>query len=324
MTKLESSALSVGEILAEVSRSEVVESQHSGHLVVLEHDGKVLLTRGNPRALIFPRSSIKSIQAAAMVRAGLTLESRLLALVCASHSGSQMHQDATLEILAKAGLDESALRNGKDRPLGTEESRSWGDKLPTRLAHNCSGKHAGMVITAALNGWSLETYLDPEHPLQIACREELETLAEEKVSLASTDGCGAPLFLISLNGLARAIHNITVSNDLIHQSVVNACRDYPEMVAGENRSTTRLMRKVEGLFLKEGAEGVEVGSLADGRTFAFKITDGSSRAHEPIVGAILELLNIKGIYAPLPVFGGQQIVGSISATGLEGLEGLEG
>lgn len=305
--------LTSGEVLAEVTRGGVVESQHGGHLIVLGADGEVLFSKGNPSTLIFPRSSIKSIQASAMVRHGLKLEPRLLALVCASHSGSEWHQSAALEILAMAGLDESALRNGKDRPLGTEENKSWGTNLPTRLAHNCSGKHAGMVITSALNGWSIENYLDADHPLQVACREELESLAEEKVSLTSTDGCGAPLFLLSLSGVARAIHNITISKDPIHQSVVQACRSFPEMVAGENRATTRLMERVDGLFLKEGAEGVEVGSLADGRTFAFKVSDGSSRAHEPIVGAILSALNATGTFDPLPVYGGLEIVGSVAA-----------
>jgi len=313
--------LTTGEVLAEVTRGGVVESQHSGHLVVLDKHGKVLASKGNPKILMYPRSAIKSIQASAMVRAGLTLEPRLLALVCASHSGSQMHQSAALEILSTVDLDENALGNAKDRPLGAEEKRAWGAKAPTRLAHNCSGKHAGMVVASALNNWPLDTYLDPQHPVQIACRQELESLAEENVSLTSIDGCGAPLFLLSLGGLARAIHNITVSKDSIHQEVLAAARSFPEMVAGENRSTTRLMQRVEGLFLKEGAEGVEVGSLGDGRTFAFKITDGSSRAHELIVGAILELLNIEGTYAPASVFGGQQIVGSFGAISLIELKG---
>lgn len=313
-----SRTLTTGEVLAEVTRSEVVESQHSGHLIVLDQSGNVLVSKGNPATLIYPRSAIKSIQTAAMVRAGLILEPRLLALVSASHSGSQMHQSAALEILASAGLNEDALRNGKDRPLGVEENRAWGTNAPTRLAHNCSGKHAGMLATSVLNGWPLDTYLDPQHPIQIACRHELESLAEESVSLTSIDGCGAPLFLLSLGAVTRAIRNITVSRDPIHQSVVVACRTFPEMVAGENRLTTRLMRQVNGLFLKEGAEGVNVGSLPNGSAFAFKISDGSGRAHESIVGSILVTLGIETFNETLPIFGGQEIVGSISAKPLIG------
>ncbi len=154
-------------MIAEVTRGDVVESQHRGHLVMLKADGTLKLSRGNPAALIYPRSSIKSIQAAAMMRAGLALEPRLLALVASSHSGSEMHQKAALEILALGGLNESALRNTHDRPLGEEERRDWGSKAPTSLAQNCSGKHAGMLLTCVINNWSTYDYLDPEHPLQV-------------------------------------------------------------------------------------------------------------------------------------------------------------
>jgi len=301
------------EVIVEVTRGDVVESQHRGHLVLLNSDGTVKFSRGNPSALIYPRSSIKSIQAAAMMRAGLSLEARLLALVASSHSGSEMHQKAVLEILALGGLNESALLNTQDRPLGDEERRDWGSKDPTSLAQNCSGKHAGMLLTCVINGWPTHDYLEPEHPLQVLCREELEDLADEGVSLTSIDGCGAPLFLISLLGLAKAVHAITVSKDPIHRSIVQACRDFPEMVAGKGRLTTRKMLEVPGLFMKEGAEGVLVGSLSDGRTFAFKIEDGSSR---PLAALVVAVLNEFGIASPAenaPIYGGKKVVGTIRA-----------
>jgi len=301
------------EVLAEVIRSEVVESQHRGYLVLLNADGTLRMSRGNPAILIYPRSSIKSIQAAAMVRAGLSLEPRLLALVAASHSGSQMHQSAALEILSIGGLDEKALLNTHDRPLGEDERRDWGAKTPTALAQNCSGKHAGMLLTCVINNWSTHNYLDPEHPLQVLCRQELENLANEQVSLISVDGCGAPLFLISLLGLAEAIHEITISQDPIHHSVLQACRDFPEMVAGQGRLTTRKMGELPGLFMKEGAEGVMVGSLPDGRTFAFKIEDGSSRAMGALVVAVLNEFDIASEPENTPVYGGKKVVGAIRA-----------
>lgn len=302
-----------GEVLAEVTRSDFVESHHSGHLVLLGADGEIHLSRGNSSVLVFPRSSIKSIQASAMVRAGLKLEPRLLALVAASHSGSEVHQNGALEILAIAGLDQSALRNGEDKPLGEAERREWGNKPATSLAHNCSGKHAGMLLTCVVNGWPIENYLDPGHSLQVACRSELETLAGEEVALVSVDGCGAPLFLISLLGLAQSIRNITVSKDPVHHSVIQACRDYPEIVAGSGRLTTRKMQEIPGLFMKEGAEGVEVGSLPDGRTFAFKINDGSSRALGVIVVAALKEFGIAAHPELTPIYGGKSIIGSIRA-----------
>ena len=301
------------EVLAEVTRDDVVESQHRGHLVLLDADGTLKMSRGNPAILVYPRSSIKSIQASAMVRSGLDLEPRLLALVAASHSGSQMHQSAVLEILALGGLNESALLNTRDRPLGDDDRRDWGSKAPTSLAQNCSGKHAGMLLTCVINNWPTHNYLNADHPLQIVCRQELETLANEPVSFTSTDGCGAPLFLISLLGLVEAIHEITISKDQIHRSVVQACREFPEMVAGEGRLTTRMMREVPGLFMKEGAEGVNVGSLPDGRAFAFKIEDGSSRAMDPLVVAVLNEFGVSARAKNTPIYGGNKVVGTIRA-----------
>lgn len=303
-----------GDVLAEVMRSDLVESYHSGHLILLDADGLTQFSKGNTSLKIFPRSSIKAIQTSAMVRSGLNLEPRLLALVAASHSGSQMHQSAVKEILTLAGLDEDALQNTHDKPLGDNERRDWGPRPPTSLAQNCSGKHAGMILTCVANNWPIATYLDPTHPLQVACRKELEDLAREEVSLVSIDGCGAPLFLLSLMGLARAIRHITISADPIHQNVVQACRDFPEMVAGEGRLTTRKMREIPGLFMKEGAEGVEVGSLPDGRTFVFKVSDGSGRAFGVLVVAALEKLGVHSSGEDTPIYGGKRIIGSIRAT----------
>ena len=304
---------SAGETLAEITRSGVVESVHTGHLVILNSDGSVHLTKGDPTQLTYPRSTIKSIQTSAMIRSGLKLEPRLLALVSASHSGAAMHQDGALEILATVGLGEKDLQNAKDKPLGEIERRAWGNQEPTRLAMNCSGKHAGMLATCVAAGWPTANYLDPAHPLQVAIKNELENLAGEEVSLTSADGCGAPLFLISLNSLARAMRAITISTDPIHQSVVQACRDFPEMVAGEKRLSTRLMREVSGLFMKEGAEGVEVATLADGRTIVFKISDGSIRPFETLMVAALAEFGINVEDKTERIYGGSEAIGAIRA-----------
>jgi L-asparaginase II len=304
---------SAGEILAEITRSGVVESVHTGHLVILNSDGSVHLTKGDPTQLTYPRSTIKSIQTSAMIRSGLKLEPRLLALVSASHSGAAMHQKGALEILATVGLGEKDLQNAKDKPLGQEERRAWGSQEPTRLAMNCSGKHAGMLATCVAAGWPTANYLDPAHPLQVAIKKELENLSGEEVSLTSADGCGAPLFLISLHGLARAMRAITISTDPIHQSVVQACRDFPEMVAGEKRLTTRLMREVPGLFMKEGAEGVEVATLADGRSIVFKVSDGSERPFETLMVAALAEFGINIEDKTERIYGGSEAIGAIRA-----------
>jgi L-asparaginase II len=143
----------LGEVLAEVTRSGVVESVHAGHLVLLNADGSILFQKGDPTLSIYARSSLKSIQASAMVRAGLDIEPRLLALVCASHAGTAMHQQGAQAILAKAGLDEHSLKCILDRPLDEELRRT---AEPTRLAMNCSGKHAGMLATCVVNGWPID------------------------------------------------------------------------------------------------------------------------------------------------------------------------
>jgi L-asparaginase II len=301
-------------VLAEVVRSGVVESQHRGFLIALNADGSVNLELGDSSHLIFPRSTVKSFQGAAMVRNGLQLEPRLLALGASSHSGSAEHIAAVREILATVGLDESALQCMLDKPLGETERRAYGDQAPTRIAMNCSGKHAAMLVTCIKNGWSIENYLDADHPLQVACREELENLAGEKITLTSTDGCGAPLFLISVAGLARAVRAITISTDVAHISVLAASRQFPEMVAGEGRLTTTMIREVPGLYMKDGVEAVEVASMPDGRTLVFKVSDGSLRPFRALVHAGLKRLGVDSSYEVEPVLGGGKVIGEIRAT----------
>jgi L-asparaginase II len=301
-------------VLAEYVRDGFIESVHRGYLLALNADGSTNLALGNSEQLIFPRSCVKSIQGAAMVRAGLKLEPRLLALGCSSHSGSAEHLAAVREILALAKLDETALQCMLDKPLGETERRMWGDKPPTRISMNCSGKHAAMLLTCVTNGWPIESYLDPTHPLQVAIKAELEALSGEAITLTSTDGCGAPLFLMSLAGLARAIRGITLSTDEAHQSVMNASRAFPEMVAGEGRLTTEMMKAVPGLYMKDGAEAVEVASMIDGRTLVFKVADGSLRPFRVLVHAGLKRLGIDSPYETENVLGGDRVIGAIRAT----------
>lgn len=301
-------------ILAELVRSGVVESVHRGYLVALNADGSENLVLGDSSHLIFPRSTVKAFQAAAMVRHGLKLEPRLLALGSSSHSGSPEHISAIREILTLAGLDDSALQCMVDRPLGERERRAYGDTPATRIAMNCSGKHAAMLLTCVTNNWPIENYLDANHPLQLACRAELEELSGEKITLTSTDGCGAPLFLISVMGLARAIRAITLSTQSHHQDVLSASRAFPEMVAGEERLTTQMMREVPGLYLKDGVEAVEVASLADGRTLVFKVSDGSLRPFRTLVHAGLARIGVATAFQEEQIFGGDQVIGSLRAT----------
>jgi len=301
-------------VLAEYVRDGVVESEHRGFLAMLNADGTNFKSLGDIETKIYPRSTVKCAQASAMVRHGLILEPRLLALAQSSHSGAAMHMDGAREILTSVGLDESALQCALDRPLGDAERRAWGDADPTRIAMNCSGKHAAMIATCVINNWPVDSYLDAAHPLQVAIKEELETLSGEKITVTSTDGCGAPLFLISLIGLARAIRVITISSDPIHKSVMDAARTFPEMVGGVGRHNTEMMQAVPGLFMKDGAEAVNVCSLSDGRTFVFKVSDGSLRAFRTIVHACLMEFGIDTSFTPEKVMGGPRVIGTIRAT----------
>ena len=172
-----------GELLAEVVRAGVVESVHNGHLALINSDGTLRASVGDIEAPMYPRSSIKSFQAAAMVRNGLKLSPRQLAIVCASHSGAPEHFEVVESILSGAGLSVEDLLNTPDVPLGRAEKAAWGGNAPSRLAQGCSGKHAGMLATCVVNGWDTKTYLDPEHPLQIAIRQEIQTLIGNAVPI---------------------------------------------------------------------------------------------------------------------------------------------
>ena len=305
-----------GEILVEVVRNEMVESVHDGHLLILDSSGKDLLRIGDVDQLIYPRSAVKSLQASAMLRAGLKVSGEQLALACASHAGSRAHLDVALSTLRSVGLDESALRNTPDKPLDPAERAAWGDKAPTSLAANCSGKHSAMVATCAVNGWNLETYKSPEHPLQVAIAAEFEKLSGEKITKVGVDGCGAALFAISLRALATAVRNLTLSNEPIHQEVVNACRNNPIMVSGVGRLPTLLMQKVSGLFVKDGAEGVMIMSTPKGEVIVWKMSDGSQRGNAPLSVATLSHLGITVDLERENVMGDGRVVGEIRASKL--------
>ena len=301
-------------VLAQLVRSGLVESTHSGHLILISSDGTDLLTLGDVDAEMYPRSAIKSLQAAAMVRSGLNLNDEQLALVCASHGGTVRHQEVALEILQSVGLTESDLQNTPDRPLDHEARIAWGAKPATSLAANCSGKHAGMLATCVTNGWDIKNYLDIDHPLQIAIAKEITELTGQKINRVSTDGCGAPLFSMSTRSIAVAARNMRINNDPIFTKLINACLKHPEMILAEGAFDTRIMRAVPELFVKGGAESVMLASLPDGRAIAWKISDGSNRVNGPLMKAALAKFSITIEGENIDVLGGGTLVGSLSAS----------
>lgn len=308
--------MKTGEVLIEVVRNEMVESVHAGHLLVLDASGKTILQLGDVDSLIYPRSAVKSIQASAMLRAGAKLSDQQIALACASHAGSSQHLSVALSTLQSVGLDETALRNTPDKPLDLKERAAWGDKAPTSLAANCSGKHAAMLATCVANGWDLTSYKNPNHPLQLAIKAEFARLSGEQITKVGVDGCGAALFAISLKALARAIQNLMMSNDPVHKSVVNACRSNPVLVSGVGRLPTLLMEKVPGLFVKDGAEGVMVIATAKGEVIVWKMSDGSQRGASALAIANLLHLGITVDIEREKVMGDGQVVGEVQASTL--------
>ncbi|MER5427672.1 asparaginase [Streptomyces sp. NPDC002588] len=304
--------------VAHLVRGGVTEGIHYGSVVVLGTGGEVAFQLGDIEAAFYPRSALKPVQAVAMLRAGLPLDGELLSLAAASHSGEERHLAGTRKILELAGVTEDDLRNVEDMPYDPEVRDTWvrEGRGPSRLAQNCSGKHAAMLYTCKLNGWSLDDYLDPEHPLQQAIAEIVEDLTGQRIAQVTVDGCGAPLFSISLHGLARAAARITTAAPGTPEArVADAMRDHAEMASGAGRDVAALMRAVPGLLAKDGFEGVEVAALPDGRAVAVKISDGANRARVPVTAAALARAGVNPAllteFAGEPLLGGGEPVGSV-------------
>ncbi|MFE6971293.1 asparaginase [Isoptericola sp. NPDC057653] len=328
VTVLPGAPVALGAVpLAEVVRGDLVESVHLGHLVVLGPDGDVRLELGDPATTIWPRSSVKPLQALAMLRSGLDLPDRLLALAAASHSGAPEHLEGAREILAGAGLDESALRNTPDLPLGRAESLAWQEagRGPEQIAQNCSGKHAAMLATCVAAGWDTETYLDPGHPLQRAVRAAVVELTGDDDPHVTTDGCGAPLFSTSVRGLARSFGRLAAAGRSGDGGdvgrIARAMSGHPEMVAGRGREDTLVMTAVPGTIAKIGADGVCAAGLPDGSAVAFKILDGGDRPRPAILAAAVHAAGAAGVsgadlaaldaVGATPVLGGGAPVGAV-------------
>jgi L-asparaginase II len=179
-----------------------------------------------------------------------------------------------------------------------------------------------MLATCVLNGWPAgpdaeSSYLAADHPMQLAVRAAVEDLTGERIAAVGVDGCGAPLFAVSLDGVARAFHRLALAEPgSPERKVADAMRAHPEWTSGTNREERRLMDAVPGLLLKCGAEGVDAFALADGRAGALKIEDGAMRARTPVTVGLLRALGVVGgpvldELAAIPLRGGDEIVGAV-------------
>ncbi len=310
-------------VVAEVVRSGAVESVHHGTVLALAADGTVAFAVGDPQEPVYPRSSNKPLQAVAMLRHGLDLDGELLALAAASHSGEDFHVDGARRILASVGLDESALQCPPALPMDEATLRAHlrAGGGPGREHMNCSGKHAAMLATCVLNGWPTGSYLDPDHPLQAACRRVIEELSGERVAAIGVDGCGAPVHAYSLVGLARAFRALVLAPaGSPEHRVAAAYRAFPAWTSGTTREENLLMRAVPGLVNKAGAEGIDALALPDGRAVTIKIADGNARARVPVALAALRRLGVDTPPAmdfdATAVLGGGRPVGEVRAVGI--------
>lgn len=282
--------------LAIADRGGFVESRHAGAAIVLSPDGDVSLALGDVDAAVLPRSAMKPFQAVACATAGAAFSGERLAISTASHAGTDAHVALVRGMLQDAGLTEDHLGCPAAFPDDSAaRAEMIRDHAPSaRVRMTCSGKHAAMLAACAVNGWDKETYLDPQHPLQLHIREVVERLCGgARIEATVTDGCGAPVHALALSSLARGIQRIGTSSErspfALHRvagSLVRAARENPWVVEGAARPDTVAIESF-GVFSKFGAEGVQVMIAPDGSTVALKVLDGSRRAGSAVALALL-------------------------------------
>ena len=271
--------------LAVLERSGFDESRHVGAGVVVDASGTVIDSVGDVTASIYPRSTMKPFQALAVRRAGALFSDEELVLTTASHAGTAAHQALALHMLESFDHVEADLGCPPDMPFDRRTARTMDG--PRRLAMNCSGKHAGMLAACRVNGWDEATYLDTEHPLQQRVRSVVEEYTHETVDLVGTDGCGAPVFPLTLTGLARGFAGVVARADDDSAALTDAVLAHPWAIDGVGRANTVTIERLQ-VLAKFGAEGVMVMGLPGGAAVAVKVLDGSQRAGTLAALALLE------------------------------------
>lgn len=289
--------------LVEIWRGDLLESVHRGHAVVCDDSGQILQAWGDPAAIIYPRSSCKMIQALPLMEsgAGAHLTGEQLALACASHTGAAIHTTRVNAWLADLGLTDDDFRCGPQMPddRAAREGLICSHTSPCQVHNNCSGKHAGfLTLNKHLRGGP--DYEKIDHPVQQACKGAFEEVTCEVSPTFGIDGCSAPNHACTLHGLARAMaffasaHDRSDTRSVAATSLVQAMMTYPELVAGETRACTDLMRAMDHkVAIKTGAEGVFIAIIPEKRLgLALKIADGTTRASESAIAAILVKLGV--------------------------------
>ncbi|MGO4807656.1 asparaginase [Arthrobacter sp. 2MCAF15] len=311
--------------LAVIERSGFVESRHIGSAVVMAADGTVVIELGDVTAPILARSTLKPLQALASMQSGVPLRGAQVAIACGSHIGSLDHMDVVEGMLKAAGAKEDQLQCPADWPQD-ETARNWlvqTERGKSRLAFNCSGKHAAFLWACTENGWDKNSYLEPNHPLQQRIRSVIEEYCGEHIAHLGIDGCGAPVAAVSLTGLARAYSKLAKApgdknSNARAATIATSMLDYPWAVQGRGQANTIVMDEL-GILAKIGAEGVLVMATRQGVSVAIKMLDGNIRA-TTLVGLTLlaasgavEIPEVSSVLDKVvdPVLGGGRPVGKI-------------
>jgi L-asparaginase II len=300
--------------LATLTRGGLNESFHLGLAVLVDSEGAVLESHGNIAKPMYPRSALKPVQALVMQELGLRLTGEELVLSMASHLGTAAHIDVVDRILKQFSLTRSDLLCPRAFP-GNPKARAESNEM-SRIAMNCSGKHASFLATCKLNGWDTQTYLEPTHPLQLKMLEKTEDLAGEKVAKVTVDGCGAPLFAISTLALAKAMSGFSKQGG----DLITAAKANPWAIGDAGGADSQFLE--QGFMSKIGAEGVFVVSTDSHHAVAVKIADGNLRAAPAVALELLHKHNLVGAdaYRALQasvypkVFGGDQEIGKLVVT----------
>ena len=293
------------QIMCEIWRGSYLESVHTGMAVICDKDGEISHQWGDPNALILPRSSAKMIQAIPLIISGaekkFSIGEDLLALACASHNAAEIHLSRVLGWLSHLGFSETDLRCGPQPSKDPYVKKQMLEKgqSPCQIHNNCSGKHAGFPSVSRHLKAGPE-YTDPDHPVQLMVMDVFQELTQNKVDGITIDGCSAPNPAIPLYSLAKAMSWFATAHkrdDQLSKAALklrSAMVNYPELVAGELRACTNLMKACEKkAILKTGAEGVFVAILPElEKGIALKIFDGGTRASECAIASLLIQLGV--------------------------------
>lgn len=322
--------VTTSEELAVLVRNDFIESRHAGSVVVVDPAGKVLFSKGDPTALVFPRSAMKLFQAMGIFSTGLELSPEFTALATSSHTGSAAHVELVKELLATEGFTEVDLKCATEWPVNKDMLKQVykadGGALP--IYHCCSGKHAAMLLACKHEGWPTENYLDRDHPLQVRILEAVEYLSGETITSTAVDGCGAPVHAMPLVALASGVAKMHFADDSTPMGIKKSADTlfesmlaHPWIVGDHGEPDVVIMEEL-GFTAKSGYEGVFIVTTPDGTTVATKILDGNLRV-APIVAlqalvraGALEQNKLDALIPRLhtDVQGGGKVVGQLQTT----------